>query len=148
MALNNEISWKFLLFLQHHRPHTYFQEPNPVRWTTGHTHYMDGQDYGFIMGLINEIAQKFPLFSPFHLHHFTSTTSPPLHIVSGRLPLHRGTTNLTQSVRPQYTHPIWTDKTLWLYGLNNDISRKCPLFSPHHRPHTHCQDASPFIEVQ
>ena len=116
MAFNNEISQKFLLFLQHRCPtHIFgmpplslrYNEPNPVRWTTGHTHYIDGQDYGFIMGLVNEIAQKFPLFSPLHLHHFTSTTSPPLHTVSGCLPLHRGTTNLTQSVRPQYTHPIW-----------------------------------------
>ena len=54
--------------------------------------------------------------------------------------------NPTQSV--QDTPPIWTDRTLRLYGFINEISRKLPLFSPHHRSHTHSWHCSPFTEVQ
>ena len=56
--------------------------------------------------------------------------------------------NPTQSVRPQDTPPIWMDKNLQLKGLINEISRKLPLFSPHHRPHTHSWNSSPFTEAQ
>ena len=38
--------------------------------------------------------------------------------------------------------------TLRLYGFINNISREKPFFSPHHRPHTHSLDSSPFTEAQ
>ena len=46
------------------------------------------------------------------------TTSLHPHTFLGRLTLHRGTTNSTRSVGLQDTPPIWTDKTLRLFGLN------------------------------
>ena len=68
MALINEISQKFPLFSPYHRPHTHSQAASPFRTQTDsldhRTHPLHGRtsSYGF-MALINEISQKFPLFS-------------------------------------------------------------------------------------
>ena len=48
----------------------------------------------------------------------------------------------------QDTPPIGTGRTQHLYGFINKSSREKPLFSPHHRPHTHSWDSFPFTEAQ
>ena len=82
----------------------------------------------------------------------SSSASPPPHTFSRCLTFHRGTMNPTQSIGAQDTYPTWTDKTLPLYYLINELSRKFPLFSPpqapHHCAHTHSREALPFTEAQ
>ena len=132
MALLTKFLGKYHSFHWLHRPHRHSWDSSTfteAQWTQsspfdhrtqGHTPNMDG-----LYSFINDISQKLPLFSP---------TPPPPHTFSGLLHFYWGTTNPTQSVRLQNTPPIWTDRTLRLYGLINDISRKLPLFSP--TPHT------------
>ena len=115
--------------------------PTPVCWTTGHPPYMDRQDYGF-MALINEIFGNY--------HYFHRITSPT-HIlgVPHLTPRH----NKPNPVRWTTGHTPYIDgQDYGFMALINELSRKLPLFSPaqapHHRPHMHSRDASPFTEAQ
>ena len=131
-----------------HRPHTHFRDsspfteaqrtqPSPFDHRTPPL-YGRTRLYGF-MGLNNDISQKFPLFSPHHRHHTHSRDASPFTEVQRTQP----------SPLDHMTHPLYGRTRLYCsMGLNNDSSRKFPLFSPHHRPRTHSRDASPFTEVQ
>ena len=90
---------------------------------------MDGQDYVF-MALLTIFIRNYHSF-----HRL-----PPPHIFSGLLHFYLGTTNPTQSVRPQDTPPIWMDKALSLYGFINKIS----LFTNSTAP-THILDTPPLL---
>ena len=86
--------------------------------------------------LINEISRKFQLFSPHYHPHTHSWDASPF----------------TEAQRTQpgplhnRTHPYMDGQDFM--ALIIEISRKFPLFSPHHRPPAHSRDASPFNEAQ
>ena len=119
LSLFNEISWKFPLFSLHHRPHTHSQDASPFTEAQQtqpgplehRTHpYMDRQDSTALwLSLINEISRKFPLFSPHHCPHTHSWDASPFTEVQRTQPAVCWNTGRT---------PMWTDKTLQLYGLN------------------------------
>ena len=113
-------------------------EPNPVRLTTGHKDtppiWMDRTLR--LYGLIKEISRKLQLFS--------QDSTAPTHILgTPRLLLRHNEPN--QSVRSKDTPPIWMDRTLRLYGLIKEITRKLQLFSQDSTAPTHIFGTPPLL---
>ena len=107
-------------------------ESNPVRLTTDHKDtppiWMDRtlRLYGFI----KEISRK--------LHSFHRTPPPPHTVSTPRLLMRHNEPNPVRlTTGHKDTPPIWMDRTLRLYGLIKEISRKLQLFSQDFTAPTH-----------
>ena len=146
MALIYEISLKFPLFSPHHRPRTHYldtfsftearYQPSLFNHMT-HTLYGRTRLYGS-MALIYVFSRKFPLFSPHHRPHTHSLNA--FSFTEARY---------QPSLFNHMTHPLYGRTRLYgSMALIYEFSRKFPLFSPHHRPHTHSLNAFSFTEAQ
>ena len=89
--------------------------------------------------LVNEISRKLQLNSP-------DSTAPTLILGTPPLLLRHNEPNPIRSTTGHMdTLPIWTDKTLSLYGFINEISRKLPLFSTDSTTPTHIHGTPPLF---
>ena len=89
--------------------------------------------------LVNEISRKLQLNSP-------DSTAPTL--ILGTPPLllrHNEPNPIRSTTGHKDTLPIWTGKTLSLYGFINEISRKLPLFSTDSTTPTHILGTPPLF---
>ena len=83
------------------------------------------------MALLTEISRKLPLFS--------QDSTAPTHILGTLLLLmrHSKPNPVRLTTGHKDTPPIWMDRTLRLYGLIKEISRKLQLFSQDSTTPTH-----------
>ena len=150
-GLIKEISRKLQLFSQDSTAPTHtletprllmrHNEPNPVRLTTGHKDtppiWMDRTLR--LYGLIKEISRKLQLFSQ-------DSTAPTHTLETPRLLMRHNEPNPVRlTTGHKDTPPIWMDRTLRLYGLIKEISRKLQLFSQDSTAPTHILGTLPLL---
>ena len=129
-----------------HHPQTHFRDSSP--FTKAHltqpspfdhrTHPLYGRTGLYVsMALLTKFLGK--------NHTFNRITAPTHILGTPLLSLRYNKLNTVRSTTGQT--PYMDGQDLRLYGFIDRISRGKPLFSTHHRPHTHSWDSFPFTEA-